>query len=193
MKPGILLALSLLLYAVAAYFRSYADVKNPTIVWLATFGVTLFEYLLGSIAYKARFFTKLSKIDDKLNASKPLTVLKYAAFLLLYVVMLLFHSLVFGSIAIAPFTGAVIIVLFHFTKKPAVIERFFLFIGKHSTNIWLTHMFFYAVLFKDFIFIAKYPVLIFAFMLVVTVALSVVLNRILSLKRFLPCLNVTQF
>ena len=192
MNPGVLFALSLLGYAGAAYFRSYSGIDNQIVAWLALFGVTLFEYLSGAIVYKAKLLTRLSKIDGKLCSSKGLTVLKYSAFALVYITMLLFHSLVIGSIAVAPFTGFVIILIFHFTKKPLVTERFFLFIGKHSTNIWLTHMFFYSVLFKNFVFGVKYPILIFIFMLITTVAVSVVLNKILSLKRFLPCFKEMQ-
>lgn len=192
-NSGVLLTLGLVMYAVAAYFRSYADVHSRVIKWLAVFGVTLFEYLVGSVVFKTKLFTKLSRINDRLNASKPLTAFKYIAFFAVYVGMLLFHSLVVGSLALAPFFGYAIIVMFYFTKKSTLVERFFLFIGKHSTNIWLTHMFFYMVIFEDLVYVAKYPVLIFAFMLVITVALSAVLNRILSLKRFLPCFKETQF
>lgn len=193
MKPGVLFSLSLLMYVIAAYFRSYAGIDNRIAAWFSIFGVTLFEYLSGSIVYKAKLFTRLRKTDDKFSSSKGLTVLKYSGFAVVYMAMLLFHSLVVGSIAVAPFTGFVVILIFHFTKKSSAVERFFLFVGKHSTNIWLTHMFFYSVLFEDFVFIARYPILIFAFMLAITVTVSVVLNKILLLKRFLPCFKETQF
>ena len=88
--------------------------------------------------------------------------------------------------------GYAIIVIFHYTKKPAFVERFFLFIGKHSTNIWLTHMFFYTILFENFVFIAKYPLLIFIFMLAITVGISVVFNKVLSFRKYLPVLKPAE-
>ena len=178
MNPGVLFALSLLGYAGAAYFRSYSGIDNQIVAWLALFGVTLFEYLSGAIVYKAKLLTRLSKIDGKLCSSKGLTVLKYSAFALVYITMLLFHSLVIGSIAVAPFTGFVIILIFHFTKKPLVTERFFLFIGKHSTNIWLTHMFFYLYIFKGLVLIVKYPLFILLFMILLCVITSYVIMGI---------------
>lgn len=189
MKPGVLFTLSLFMYIVSAYFRSYARIDNRAVSWLAVFGVTLFEYLAGSLAFKTKLFTALSKIDARCNASKKLKILKYSVFFAVYAVMLFFHSLVVGSIAVAPFTGFLIILMFHFTEKPAFVERFFLFIGKHSTNIWLTHMFFYSVFFNRLVYAAKYPVLIFSLMLIITVSLSCILNQILKLKKYLPFLK----
>lgn len=58
------------------------------------------------------------------------------------------------------------------------MERFFLFIGAHSTHIWLTHMFFYLYLFNGLVYKAIYPLAIYAFMIVITLTVSVILNYI---------------
>ena len=51
----------------------------------------------------------------------------------------------------------------------------FLLLGKHSTNIWLVHMFFYLVLFRGFAF----SVLILVLMLAVCFASSWVIEILL--------------
>ena len=76
------------------------------------------------------------------------------------------------------FTGIVTIVLFNIVKKGKALEGVLLLLGKHSTNIWLTHMFFYNVLFVNFVFIAKYPIAIFAFMMALTIGSSYIINLI---------------
>ena len=52
--------------------------------------------------------------------------------------------------------------------------------GKHSTNIWLIHMFFYLYLFKDFVYVAKYPLAILALMLVICIGCSYIINMLLK-------------
>ena len=52
----------------------------------------------------------------------------------------------------------------------------FLLLGKHSTNIWLVHMFFYLVLFGGFAYSAKYPVLILGLMLAVCFVASMLIE-----------------
>ena len=84
----------------------------------------------------------------------------------------------FQSLIVAPFTGIVFILIFNVVKKGTVVDKIFLFFGEHSTNIWLVHMFFYSVIFRYFVYRAKYPILIFAFMLLLTVACSYIINLI---------------
>lgn len=59
----------------------------------------------------------------------------------------------------------IVFIMFNLWEKNKYIENIFLFLGKHSTNIWLTHMFFYAYVFENLIVIARYPLLIFGFMI----------------------------
>ena len=42
---------------------------------------------------------------------------------------------------IMPFYGLAVFVLFNLWEKGKIAEKIWLFLGKHSTNIWLTHMF----------------------------------------------------
>ena len=93
--------------------------------------------------------------------------------------MLIGHTLVIPSLFIAPFTGLVIIFIFSTIEKPKWVKNGFTFLGYHSTNIWLIHMFFYRYIFVNFVFIGKYPLVILGIMLVITLICSILLNKIM--------------
>lgn len=136
-------------------------------------GMTLFEYVLGALSYKYRVFSNLGRVWERMPAA-----IQYVSIFVMLAGMLYGHTKIVASLFIAPITGFMLMTVFHFWKKPRFIQQFFQFIGQHSTNIWLTHMFFYSVLFKNFVYCAKYPLLIFVLMLVITIAISMVLQWI---------------
>ena len=82
------------------------------------------------------------------------------------------------QLIVAPITGIIVLMCFHLWDKPEWMEKSFLLLGKHSTNIWLIHMFFYLVLFKNFIFRLKEPALIFVGMFVLCIVISILINQI---------------
>lgn len=71
-------------------------------------------------------------------------------------------------------------IYFHLWKKPAYVEKFFLFFGEHSTNIWLVHMFFYLYIFRDLVFIVKYPVFVLPLMFGLSTICSYIINFIMK-------------
>ena len=191
--PVVLMSgIAFVLYLAGYYVRFEIQTDNWFLMFFGKFAMTYFEYLIGAIFFKYKIFTRLSAVGKKFDASKKTEVLKYIVFAALFAGMLFSHTLIIGNVIVAPFTGLAIILIFHYTKKPAFVERFFLFIGKHSTNIWLTHMFFYLVLFENLVYAAKYPVLIFTLMLIITVSVSFVLNLILELKKYLPVFKLSS-
>ena len=62
--------------------------------------------------------------------------------------------------------------VFNIWEKSIIAEKVWLFLGKHSTNIWLTHMFFYATLFVGLVQKAKYPLVMLLFMLLLCIISS---------------------
>lgn len=171
LHPVLILGLGFVLYCVAYYIRFNVDTSNWFLLKFGPLGMTLFEYLIGAICYRYHI---LSKIYDVWK--KPNIVVRYILAILLFAVMLYARTKIVPTLFVAPVSGFVIMALFHFWNKPSIVQRFFCFIGKHSTNIWLTHMFFYLVLFENLVYKAKYPILIFAFMLLITVLVSIILQ-----------------
>lgn len=172
-NPIIILCTGFVIYCTAYYIRFDLDCSNWLLDRIGPFGMTFFEYLLGAIAFKYHILSFLYNIWERLNK-----ILRWGIALTIIGGMLYGHTKIVPSLFIAPFTGFVLMMLFHFWNKPQFIQDVFLLIGKHSTNIWLIHMFFYLYLFENLIYIAKYPILIFVSMLIITIALSVVLKRI---------------
>lgn len=169
----LLLIFFLIIYAAGYFLRFIYDTPYQAIAWLGPFCMTAFEYMLGVICKKENVFEKVEAIFSKI---KPLWIAVISS--VLFIAMLLGHTLIVRNIIIAPVTGLVLIMILKFCPKSKFIKKTLLFLGKHSTNIWLTHMFFYLVVFKDLVYSAKYPILIYIFMLAICVAVSSAINII---------------
>lgn len=76
------------------------------------------------------------------------------------------------------FAFAVLLLSYSVFTGNGVLGRFFGFAGKHSGNIFMFHTFIYSYYFHAFIYWFRYPVLIFAVLLVVCVLISVLLEQI---------------
>lgn len=169
--PVVVLAAGFAVYCAAYSVRFSVETDNWLLVKFGPLGMTLFEYLIGAICYKIQFMTWLRERWSKL----PIAA-RWITAILLMAGMLYGRTKIVPSLFVAPATGSVLMALFTLWRKPKWIEHVFLFVGSHSTNIWLTHMFFYSVLFRNLVYKAKYPVFIFAYMMAITIALSVLLQ-----------------
>lgn len=91
--------------------------------------------------------------------------------IIVFVVMNLVHKAVMiGVVSFLTF------LLFNLWEKGEKIEAVFLFLGDHSTNIWLTHMFFYMYVFEGLVVKAQYPVFMFLFMLLLCCTASYIIK-----------------
>ena len=158
-------------YVISYVLRFYVFLDGIILMKIGPFGMTLFEYLLGSIFCKENLFERIYTKWKQFNI-----IIRCSISIGLIVVLLLVRTLYLPNMIFAPASGIVIIILFVFWKKQKIIENFFLFIGKHSTNIWLTHMFFYLSIFPNLVYKAKEPVLIFLFMIGITLIVSIILH-----------------
>lgn len=170
-RPIPVLVIGFAIYCVAYYVRFKLGYSNWLLGKFGPFGMTLFEYLLGALALKYQVFTRLDRIWNRIPKGG-----RWLLVAVLMLGMLYGHTKVVPSLFVAPVTGFVGMTLFHFWHKPQLVKKAFLLVGRHSTNIWLTHMFFYLVLLENLVYIAKYPLLIFAFMLAITLPLSMLLQ-----------------
>ena len=62
--------------------------------------------------------------------------------------------------------------------KPRWLERVLSYISQHSTNMWLTHMFFYMIYFKALVYAPKYPLFIFIWLVTICIVTSYGINFI---------------
>lgn len=178
MPSSIVLIGSFLIYVSAYYVRFKIDGGNWILGKYGVFGMTLFEFIIGSICYKEKWISKAKFLKDKVSKNIVLIIA-----VLSVLCMLLGHTLLIQSLFVAPMTGLLIIFVFSVWEKPGWIKNTFLLIGKHSTNIWLIHMFFYMYIFKNLVFIAKYPLLILLLMMFITISCSNVINLVVKCIR----------
>lgn len=89
---------------------------------------------------------------------------------------------------IVPITAIAIICIFSVMKRSKFIEYVLEYFSKHSTNIWLTHMFFYMIFFKELVYAPKYPILIFLWLLTLCLFTSYIINIIF--KRVIRALYI---
>lgn len=172
-----IITLGLYLIAYIQRFNELIHFNIPVLDWitnqLSLLGTSLLPFVWGMYFYKFKMFSKLREFI--LKHFKNWQVALFS--LIIVFVMIIGHG-IFQSLIVAPFTGIVTIVLFNVVNKGKYINAVFNFFGNHSTNIWLTHMSFYSALFKDFVFVARYPIFIFLLMIGITVCCSYVIKLV---------------
>ena len=122
----------------------------------------------GGIIRRFDLFDKIKtwldrKIPDEKNQKRVLTIL----FLVIFVAFNLTKKSVLVSII-----DVVVFVVFNLWNKSEGVCHIFEFLGKHSTNIWLTHMFFYLYVFPGLVQKARYPILMLTFILALCITTS---------------------
>ncbi|MGE7762109.1 acyltransferase family protein [Peribacillus sp. NPDC097895] len=135
---------------------------------LGLVGTSLFPFIIGSIFAKEKIY---SKIYDKCYGMKY----KNAVCILLIFSLVLGHSL-YESMIIAPFTAIAFICIFTLMNKNIKVKRLLEYLGDHSTSVWLTHMFFYMTLFPELTFMPKYPILFLAWLFILCLVSSHIIN-----------------
>jgi len=170
-SSAVILIFGFAIYFIAYLIRFKFSVNSILLVRFGPFGTTLFEYLMGSVAAKEKYFTKVAGYMNKIGKTgKVLICVSIIA------ALLLIHTLVIPSLFIAPVTGLIILMIFHLWEKPETIRKAFLYVGNHSTHIWLTHMFFFWSPFKGLVYKAMYPVCIFGLLIGITLVVSIILT-----------------
>lgn len=174
-KP-LFIAVLLLVYGVAFYFRIYkvAIFENQILQWLhqqlALYFCTLLQFMLGAFALKFQWHSKISQLFNRI-------AFKNSVALSMIVLLVVFHGLV-PNFIVAPFTALGFIFLFLQLDLPLYFNKLLDFFTPHATNMWLIHMFFYMIYFKDFIYSANFVLFIFLLLVLCCVLSSIVINKI---------------
>ena len=87
------------------------------------------------------------------------------------------HLKRFGNIGMDGFfTLAWLLFILFTVRKIKILHSIFAFLGNHSMNIFLIHMFICYYFFSEFIYSFKYPILIFVVLLIISLSISVILE-----------------
>ena len=171
---GLIMVLSLIIYFIGYVQRIMVPIQtdNEIINYIlrqaALFGTSQFPYVVGVIFAEKKLYSKISNIFNKLKFKNILSIF-------LIMLMIVAHGFV-QSLFVAVFTGVAFIVLFNLIDKPKWLDDLLEYISRHSTNMWLIHMFFYMIYFKKLVFAPKYPTLIFIWLVTLCIATSIIIN-----------------
>lgn len=164
----------LLVYLSAFYFRVYKAnlFENTLLLWGYTQGVlyfcTLFQFMLGAFALKHHWHRQVTNLFSKIKYPNVVAILGI-------IVLIGVHGLV-PSFIVSPFTALGFIFLFLQIKFGNLIERCLDFFTPHATNMWLVHMFFYMIYFKEFVYSFNYVLPIFIVLVGLSVDSSYIIN-----------------
>ncbi|MFJ5759891.1 acyltransferase [Neobacillus sp. NPDC093182] len=154
------------------HFLDFGDGSsiNPLVNAIVLVGTSQLPFIVGAIFAKEKIY---SKLHNNLNKFKHKNLFSVGGILMLFFL----HSL-YESMIIAPITGIVFICFFNLIDKNQYIQKILDFIGSHSTNLWLTHMFFYLIIFPELTFAPKYPILIFCWLIILCLISSYIINLV---------------
>lgn len=150
-------------------------ITTSSFVWAEiTNLIDIFPYILtGAFLCKGKLIylttIKFNQLIPEKFRKKILLLLS----LFLFITTCTIHKALLVSIVSVP-----VFLLFNIWKKGIYTKNVFLFLGKHSTNIWLTHMFFYAYIFKGLIEIVKLPLAMLLLLLVLCIIVSYIIKKI---------------
>lgn len=141
------------------------------------------HFCLGCIFAKTDMFKKINIIFKKNNADKTI-VYSFIAIMIFVIrsAMFLFfeYILKFGSpdwfdfIYIPIFIYVMSVLL----STNNALKKLMLFLGEHSTNIWLIHPFLYRLYFKDIIYFPKISILILLWIIMICILISIIVNKL---------------
>lgn len=90
------------------------------------------------------------------------------------------------------FSAFAIYYVYDFFVDIPVLGEILEFLGKHSLNMFLTHTFIRWVWFKDFTYSLHYAVVIYGFLVISTVLISILLEGIKKLIHYTDCIKWVQ-
>lgn len=125
----------------------------------------MFNFLLGAMCARENFFHKMR--------NKCYNSLKYRILSVLSVLLLLLFQCSFGYNFFYEFC---LITCLLILRRPKWLEFFMCKLGDHSMNMWMIHGWFCNLLFREFIYSFRYPVIIYIVTLVLSFATSMLVN-----------------
>lgn len=147
-----------------------SEIINYILRQAALFGTSQLPYVVGVIFAYKKIYSKTYNIFNKVKFKNILAMS-------LILLMIILHGFV-QTLFVAVFTGIAFIVLFNLIDKPKWLNEGLRYISKHSTNMWLTHMFFYTIYFKELVYAPKYPIFIFIWLVILCIITSYLINFI---------------
>ena len=151
------------------YISLFCDACVPIFAFVSGYGL-YYKYSQNHSTFK----------KDNVNRLKKLYI-NYWIIIILFVVLLGYlltepgHGII-PNFVVAPFTALVFIFMFLQLNLSQYINRTLDYFAPHATNLWLIHMFFYLIYFKDFVYGFKYVPIIFIVLIGLCLVSSYLVN-----------------
>lgn len=171
----LILPISLLFYVIAFgieyVISGRIEVEAITLVvnMVMLFLRSQFSFVIGMYLAKENIIDNL-KILSKVRKSY---LLPWAFAIIIIVIRAKLGHMIF-----APFSASVLIILFGTYNWGKVGEKILLFFGKHSTNMWLTHMQFYMIFTPALVFASRNVFIIMFTLVILSLIASYVIDWI---------------
>lgn len=158
-------------------FKAVLVISNPQLQWLVTEAALLANSLLPFVigAYFIKF-NLLSVIKYRLEYCFSRFAINVV--MLMNLVFMFIAKTYVPTLYTAIFTGIGLVVCYLLIDKPKIISSTLAYLGDHSSNIWLTHMFFYLIFaaFSQYVYLTSDPIMIFSTLLFMCISVSYFIN-----------------
>lgn len=157
-------------------FWGWGHCDSAVLSWIIThtglLGTSYFPYMIGMLFCKKQ---PIAFLRQRLAATRIHNIYIYIYTAVIFAGMIVVHGLI-PPLFVAFITATVTIILLCICPLPMWLTNILCYFGEHSTNIWLVHMFFYGNLFHEIVFCLKFPLPVFLFLIVLSLASSYVIR-----------------
>ena len=167
---------SLLLYAFA-FFMEYRILPLVHSEWSNSMLYTLMLLLRSQFMYTIGMLLAvqpMKKLEGICEFLKRHSIIRAAI-----LILVILSRGVFSHLILAPFSALALIIVYICTEinKLSVVLNYF---GKHSANIWMVHMQLYMLFAQKYIFWTRNPLLVYGTLLLSSLVLAYVIDKILD-------------
>lgn len=164
-----------ILYMISCYITSrYIAVNKAYTEWytyIITYFNVLFSFVIGAV-----FHRQVEKGKGSIPFLHSHKLTTFAILMTLIIINFFISSAATSYL----FEFSYIFLLLHLTFN-GITKRFFIAMGKQSMVMWLTHSFFCYHIFHDFIYGFRYPLVIYAVLIIISYVVSIPISYIAKL------------
>ena len=159
--------------------KTVIAINNPQLEWLITemalLGNSLLPFVIGAYFMKLDLLSVIKCSLKRRFNRHAINVLMLMALTFMFIAKA--HV---PSLYTAVFTGTGLVVCYLIIDKPKLIESVLAYLGHHSSNIWLIHMFFYIIFafFSQYVYLTDDPIVIFSALLFMCMLASHLINSV---------------
>lgn len=169
--PKVITVIAVVVYVVSYKVR-FGGPQNLALQHIVRLGMSYAELLIGVYFYQYRLMDLIQHYWDRLI---PRCMKQWLLVLITAAVIVVRRYI--ATLFVAPASGLVFMVLYLLlSRKYRPVQGVFEFFGGHSTNMWLVHMFFYMPMYGGLAYFAKYDVLVFVALVIMSLCASYVVK-----------------